>query len=458
MEVYNSVGSKISIISLTMLIALYNELFAEKGWILQSSGITGDVPCLNSVYFIDENNGWITGSDANNKIGYILQTINGGKNWILREGVKGKWNYFQDIFFSDTLNGWIIGGNGEMFYTSNGGDKWTAQGDFNSQMNFNDIFFLTKNYGITVGVNYNTNMGIIIKTEDGGQTWETIAGNELKGNYLTSVYIINENTAWAAGYENVGEYWYGVILKTINKGNSWTIIESGIKSSFHGGGRLEDIYFIDEMHGWAVGYDGVIIHTNDGGHNWQMQNEVGNSFHSVYFIDQNIGWVVGDYGLIRKTTDGGANWIKEESNTGNCLESVFFVGEQSGWTVGSNWPEGGDAAILKYGELPSIIEDKYSCDVTYPLEYEIYPSMPNPFSNHTTIPYRLYNPGNVNLSLYNIVGKKVADLILCEQNTGDHYIIWDGRDDSGQSLPAGVYLIYFAWNKVHTIKKLIKLN
>jgi photosystem II stability/assembly factor-like uncharacterized protein len=372
-------------ISYMLLLILSNKSFADMGWMLQSSGITGEDPSLNSVHFVDENIGWIVGNDINNKIGYVLHTIDGGKNWNTQNSAKGNWNYFESIFFTDPLDGWIVGGNGEMFYTADGGNIWSTQGNFDPGSYFWDVFFLNKNYGIAVGANYSDDIGIVIKTENGGDTWDTIIDNTLVGNYLKSVYIINENIAWAAGYEDIDGRDYGVILKTENRGDSWTIMKSGIQSSIHGTGGLQDIFFINETNGWAVGYSGIIVNTNDAGENWQIQNEEGNVFRAVHFIDQKTGWVVGAYGKILKTTDGGSNWTEEESNTGNCLESVFFTGQQNGWAVGSNWPKGGEATILHYGEMPSGIDDKDLTDFDYILDYKLFPSTPNPVSNQTTI-------------------------------------------------------------------------
>ncbi len=57
---------------------------------------------------------------------------------------------------------------------------------------------------------------------------------------------------------------------------------------------LVDICFVDDLNGWAVGGNGTIIHTNDGGISWTFQNS--NStlrLRSVTFTDLQTGWVVG---------------------------------------------------------------------------------------------------------------------------------------------------------------------
>jgi len=71
---------------------------------------------------------------------------------------------------------------------------------------------------------------------------------------------------------------------------------------------------------WAVGHDGTIIHSKDGGKTWDMQRfeimtdsdappENGAPLMDVLFLDQSNGIAIGAYGLYFETTDGGANWV-----------------------------------------------------------------------------------------------------------------------------------------------------
>ena len=54
---------------------------------------------------------------------------------------------------------------------------------------------------------------------------------------------------------------------------------------------------------------------------------------SVYFINENVGWAVGENGIIINTTDGGANWNPQNSNTTDDLYSVKFIDESVGWII-----------------------------------------------------------------------------------------------------------------------------
>lgn len=67
-------------------------------------------------------------------------------------------------------------------------------------------------------------------------------------------------------------------------------------------------------HIWAVGHDAVILHSNDGGKQWQLQMyqpDLERPFLDVLFLDDKRGIAIGAYGLFYRTNDGGANWIAE---------------------------------------------------------------------------------------------------------------------------------------------------
>ncbi|HBE73805.1 MAG TPA: hypothetical protein DDW31_06960 [candidate division Zixibacteria bacterium] len=65
---------------------------------------------------------------------------------------------------------------------------------------------------------------------------------------------------------------------------------------------------------------------------------------------------------------------------------------------------------------------------------------PNPFSRTTTVRYQLSTPERVSLRVYNVSGQLARTIDAGQQPAGLHRIAWDGADDSGRSLAAGVYL------------------
>lgn len=66
---------------------------------------------------------------------------------------------------------------------------------------------------------------------------------------------------------------------------------------------------------------------------------------------------------------------------------------------------------------------------------------PNPFSCETRVEYVLTNPEHVNLSIYDVRGKRVAKLVDGPVGAGYHAEIWNGNAEDGSSLAAGVYFV-----------------
>ncbi len=79
---------------------------------------------------------------------------------------------------------------------------------------------------------------------------------------------------------------------------------------------------------------------------------------------------------------------------------------------------------------------------------------PNPFSTETSIGYNLLVPSNVNLSIYDLNGKKIITLVDKEQPAGEYKQSWDATMDNGSIVPPGVYLLSLeASNKNQVIKQ-----
>ena len=90
---------------------------------------------------------------------------------------------------------------------------------------------------------------------------------------------------------------------------------------------------------------------------------------------------------------------------------------------------------------------------------------PNPFkpsgagrSPATTISYQLPEYSKVNLSVYNIKGKKVKTLVNEKLDAGTHQVVWNGKDENGKSVTSGIYFYKMNSGKFTSIKKMILLK
>jgi hypothetical protein len=75
-----------------------------------------------------------------------------------------------------------------------------------------------------------------------------------------------------------------------------------------------------------------------------------------------------------------------------------------------------------------------------PEDFNLHQNYPNPFNPTTRIGYEVPSDSFVDLSVYNVVGKKVVTLVSRNQSAGHHEITWDGMDELGLQVPSGVYL------------------
>jgi hypothetical protein len=80
------------------------------------------------------------------------------------------------------------------------------------------------------------------------------------------------------------------------------------------------------------------------------------------------------------------------------------------------------------------------------------PALPNPFRQTVSLGFSLSQAGPVELSVYSVDGSRVRTLMKGVQGAGNYQNVWDGRDDSGRLMAAGVYYVHFAAGSVKTTK------
>lgn len=80
-------------------------------------------------------------------------------------------------------------------------------------------------------------------------------------------------------------------------------------------------------------------------------------------------------------------------------------------------------------------------DKKTPNEFALGPSYPNPFNAETLIRLSLPEAAPVRLSVYNLAGQRVVDLVSGRLEAGTQLVRWNGRDGSGAELATGVYVI-----------------
>lgn len=136
---------------------------------------------------------------------------------------------------------------------------------------------------------------------------------------------------------------------------------------------INDIYFVDSEHGWAVGEQGLILRTTDGGRNWRefsrvglengdrslltklnrlqpvtesdQQNPIRCRWHSIHFVDPLNGWITGSYtvpyvgrsrAIVMRSKDGGATWVPMQGVVLPRINRLNFQSPSDGWAIGQS--------------------------------------------------------------------------------------------------------------------------
>ncbi|MDH3267940.1 MAG: YCF48-related protein [Ignavibacteria bacterium] len=175
---------------------------------------------------------------------------------------------------------------------------------------------------------------------------------------LNSIFFIDSNTGWAVGDE-------GIILKTTNGGNDW-ITQPGVTTD-----NLYSVHFENSNIGWIVGENVRIMKSTDGGSSWSAQfanPPFPVDLRSVQFQNLNEGWAVGHYiysstdydSYIIKTTNGGTSWQNNWGFMDEKLFSVFFVNGNLGLVAGSEIARTTDGGFNWFSVFGSFMDEFYS--------------------------------------------------------------------------------------------------
>ena len=179
--------------------------------------------------------------------------------------------------------------------------------------------------GFTGGSNVTYNgKGKILKTEDGGETWDLLWESDVNGTGVTSIYFQSTLIGFAG---TMG----GNLMKTTDGGSTWTSadIDSGQDQ-----GELTDLEFYDSDNGALISQWNGIYTTTDGGDTWTeaTTNYIGGQ--DLCYIDATTLFAVGGEQNIYKSTDGGSTWTFNFSGPNANMQwynlGVYFYDADNG--------------------------------------------------------------------------------------------------------------------------------
>jgi photosystem II stability/assembly factor-like uncharacterized protein len=220
------------------------------------------------------------------------------------------WAVSADTVFS-------VGDYSTILKTTNGGRTWQVTpnaGGFIEPLYA--VQFISGNIGYSAG-----EAGRIMKTTDAGATW--FPQNTPVFRDIYALAFSSSQIGWGVGSQ-------GLILRTTDGGNNWTQQVSGVTTTLYGA------YALSQTNGFAVGTNGTIIATTDGGLTWNSKTSgTVQNIYSTQFVSSSIGYACGSFGLMLKTTNGGNNWLPQTSSVDFSLYALQFTSALNGWALGS---------------------------------------------------------------------------------------------------------------------------
>jgi photosystem II stability/assembly factor-like uncharacterized protein len=240
---------------------------------------------LNGVWFTTATEGWAVGNG-----GTVMRTVNGGQSWA-RITTVGVSDALFDVWFATPDTGWAVGAAGLVVRTFDRGATWQSI-RLPTAFALRGVAFDGTRDGWAVGAG-----GIVAGTHDRGLTWFLVPS--ITTQTLEAVWRNGPATAWAVGAQ-------GLAPRTVATPDSvtWVLANAGATR------QLEGVHFPTDLVGFAVGYDaslgGAILRSDDGGVTWQSQpSHTAARLNDVFFVDALRGWAVGEAGTIVHTSLGG---------------------------------------------------------------------------------------------------------------------------------------------------------
>lgn len=256
---------------------------------------------------------------------------------------QGSWNkldvptdhFLRAVHFTDSLYGWAAGNGGVIIHTEDGGNTWEVQ-ESQTEYDIADIVFLNRNFGWATAQNYiHSPFGtVLLKTNNGGETWihETYPQNDI---FINCILFIDSLKVWMGGSPHA-------LVKSEDGGQNWqqATIDTSILAFF----PVLSIKFYDGNYGYACGgmfeIAGVIWRTSDGGETWYAIDPVfapADEVHELHTYDSlRVLGSGGDpdfgYGVaFIRTWDGGLTWEYEEIGLPGNSYDLDFRNDTEAW-------------------------------------------------------------------------------------------------------------------------------
>ncbi len=373
---------------------------------------------ISDIKFVDVNTGYAVAGYSG---GDILKTTNSGATWVSQ--ITGYTLPIYGIAFINAETGFLAGSL-TVYKTTNGGTNWQTVHTSGTNEIFTDVFFINPNTGFVSG-----SYGKLLKTTNAGASWSPTVVPGV--GMLSSLDFLNENTGFSIGDNNAA-------IKTTNGGVNWSPMSVPAPANT----TLNNIFFVDNNTGYISSSAGIFKTTNAGG-SWIQLPAPAGGYNNVQFRGS-YGYAIAGDGKIIKSINAGASWIIQPTVTANPLYALYFNTDNYVYVGGIL------GTMLKTMPTELLMTPVTGNNSEIPKSFYVSQNYPNPFNPSTTIKFGLSKQSSVNITIYDIAGRKVEELLRNEMNAGTYEVKWNASNYS-----SGVYFYSITTADFRETKKML---
>ena len=416
--------------------------------------VSGSLGKSNDVTLNDigkSHNGSYIGVNDNGEIYGASFSEHGQLNTALLYTVPGSPALNRIAYLSGSDINIIVGAEGTILRNASDNVEWTK---ITSPVNedLNGIYVESEEAIFLAG-----NAATILKSTDLGLTWQQ---KNLNLEVKNDLYDVNGNSS---GIFVVGNNYS--FYKSTDGGENWGWTGLGKRNSTNSESGYNRICFYDDSLCYVGGPYGLVLKTLNGGNSWAPQFiDNFSEINDLFFISPDMGGVVGTNGTIRFTTDGGENWFEDSSATsyigGREIKRIIPFGKNYGTVLGAGGLTTFIAPDSTY--LDSLVVTPTAVKKTElsTKEFKLFQNYPNPFNPTTNIQYSLSSRQFVSIKIYDVLGNEISSLVNEEKQQGTYNVEFNSVNlTSGrQSLSSGIYFYKITAGNFSETKKLVLLK